>query len=58
MTKQPLEGASDLLKTTVTGLNPEETEQTAKRTVSKRANRGINPKYDSEIYLGLSGNTN
>jgi len=31
----------------------------AKRIASKRANRGINPKYDSEIYLGLSGsNTN
>ena len=26
-----------------------------KRSASKRANRGVNPKYDSEIYLGPTG---
>lgn len=56
--KQISQTVTDMAKTTASGINPEETEQTAKRTVSKRANRGINPKYDSQIYLGLSGNTN
>jgi len=39
--------------------NPESSvgfKASTKRTVSKRANRGINPKYDSEIYLGLNTN--
>ena len=38
-------------------MNPESTptEMTAKRVVSKRANRGINPKYGSDIYSGVSG---
>lgn len=56
--KMHAEPTSDQLKTDVTPLNPEASPSdlpTAKRSVSKRANRGINPKYDSEIYLGLSG---
>ena len=38
-------------------LNPEMSpfNLAVKRSASKRANRGVNPKYDSEIYLGQTG---
>lgn len=47
------------MNTEVETANPESSvgfKASTKRTVSKRANRGINPKYDSEIYLGLNTN--
>ena len=64
ITHETKQNSDQTLKTEVTNATSDQNAQpessnsiASKRVVSTRPNRGVNPRYDNETYLGLASNT-